>query len=90
MSGSHAKRRVYFKITEPEAEDVRLVGSFNDWEQEGRDLKRDWRGVWKTWMMLEPGDYEYRFVVDGEWRNDPEARDVANPFGTSNSLQVVG
>ena len=41
-------------------------------------------------MMLEPGTYEYRFLVDGEWQTDPDAEVVSNPYSTQNCVQIVG
>ena len=39
---------------------------------------------------LPPGDYEYRFVVDGCWCSDPEAKETApNPFGDHNAVLRV-
>ena len=84
------KRRVTFKITAPEAQDVRLCGSFNEWSYDGTQLKKDASGVWKTMVSLEPGTYEYRFIVDGEWRDDPECPlRVENSFGSQNCVRVV-
>jgi AMP-activated protein kinase-like protein len=41
--------------------------------------------------MLKSGQYEYRFVVDGIWSDDPQARQsVANPHGGFNSVLKVG
>jgi 1,4-alpha-glucan branching enzyme len=46
--------------------------------------------VWKVSLPLKPGRYEYRFVVDGEWTSDPNARESAiNDFGSTNSVLVV-
>jgi len=84
-----AKRRTYFKINAPGAHSVQLAGSFNAWEPKARQLRMDSRGVWRTSMMLEPGVYEYRFVVDGEWHNDVESPNVPNPFGGQNCVRVV-
>jgi hypothetical protein len=40
--------------------------------------------------MLRSGQYEYRFVVDGEWCEDPQATQrVANPHGGFNSVLTV-
>jgi hypothetical protein len=40
---------------------------------------------------LKPGTYHYRFVVDGEWRDDPECKvRLQNPFGTQNDVVQVG
>src|SRR5438034_855073 len=57
------KRRVSFKISAPEAQEVYLSGSFNEWSYTTTALKRDATGVWKTQLSLAPGTYEYRFVV---------------------------
>ena len=84
-----AKRRTYFRIKAPEAGSVQLAGTFNEWEPKARQLRMDSRGVWRTSMMLEPGVYEYRFMVDGEWSNDQDAPQVPNPFGAENCVRVV-
>src|SRR5260370_9408300 len=65
------KRRITFKLIVPEAEQVVLAASFNGWDNGGTMLKRDAKGVWKTQVSLDPGRYEYRFRVDGHWRDDP-------------------
>ncbi len=50
----------------------------------------DGKDTWHLELELPPGTYEYRFVVDGEWGDDPEAaRRVANPFGGENAVRVV-
>jgi 1,4-alpha-glucan branching enzyme len=81
------KKRVYFTREAPGADDVRVLGNFNDWS--GRPLKKQKDGVWKTWTMLEPGTYEYRYLVDGDWTNAPEAEEVENPFGGKNCVERV-
>jgi hypothetical protein len=41
-------------------------------------------------LMLRSGQYEYRFVVDGRWSEDPRASQrVANPYGDFNSVLIV-
>jgi len=48
-------------------------------------------GKWFKELTLHPGVYEYRFVVDGQWQADPNNMEcVANPFGESNSLLIIG
>ena len=83
------QKRVYFKLDTPEAKEVVLSGSFNNWETDSKRLKQDRKGVWRTWLMLEPGVYEYRFVVDGQWQNDPDAEVVPNAYGAQNSVRIV-
>jgi hypothetical protein len=39
---------------------------------------------------LEPGTHHYRFLVDGEWRDDPEcALRTQNPYGGENMTRQV-
>lgn len=82
-----SRRRVRFSLEAPEAGEVVLAGTFNGWDPS--PLKRDEQGVWGTSLLLTPGTYEYRFLVDGEWRNDPEAEAAPNPYGTQNCVRVV-
>ena len=53
-------------------------------------MKQDKKGMWRTTVSLEPGLYEYRFVVDEEWRDDPACEErCANAFGTCNCVVRV-
>ncbi len=85
-----AKRKVTFSFTAPEAQSVALVADFSDWEQKPIHLKKHKDGVWKTSVSLAAGSYEYRFLVDGRWSDDPQcvAR-TPNPFGAENCVRVV-
>ncbi len=84
------KRRITFKLIAPEAEQVVLAASFNGWDNGGTVLKRDAKGVWKTQVSLDPGRYEYRFRVDGHWRDDPECPTrIPNAFGSENCIIEV-
>jgi hypothetical protein len=50
----------------------------------------DDKGIWRMSLPLNPGQYEYRFFVDGKWQNDPNgSSSVENLLGTSNSLKIV-
>ena len=86
----NARKRVTFTLHAPGAKSVFLAGSFNDWAVTGRPMKRDDMGTWKTQVDLEPGTHEYRFVVDGEWQDDPTCQErCANSFGVDNCLVHV-
>jgi 1,4-alpha-glucan branching enzyme len=90
MAAANGKRRVTFSLTAPDAREVTLCGSFNEWDRTCTPLKKDKSGVWKTQLMLAPGEYEYRLCVDGEWVDDPSAdRCVPNPFGSRNCVKTV-
>lgn len=84
------KQKVTFSLIAPEAESVQVVGEFTDWEQEPLDLKKFKGGVWKRTVSLEPGEYEYRLLVDGQWQDDPNCPlRQPNGFGSQNCVCVV-
>lgn len=71
----------------PGAKSVVVTGSFCDWTSEGHPLKHHGDGIWKTTLTLHPGHHEYRFLVDGDWQDDPTcAERVPNPFGSENCV----
>lgn len=83
------KKRVYFSLEAPNAKEVILCGSFNNWDINARRLRQDKMGIWRTFRMLAPDTYEYRFLVDGEWQNGPKADVIENAYGTYNCVVVV-
>lgn len=74
---------------DPAAKKVCLVGDFNDWDpQADRMVKR--KGAFHKLLQLPAGEYQYKYVVDGEWHVDPSAEaQVPNDFGTLNSVVRV-
>jgi 1,4-alpha-glucan branching enzyme len=79
-----------FNLSALQAKSVFVAGNFNQWNLSAHPLKRDKKGVWKISLALGPGQYEYRFLVDGEWQNDPNCSSlVENPFGTLNCIKIV-
>jgi len=48
-------------------------------------------GIWTGTLKLEPGRYEYMFVLDGEkWFPDPNAlRYVKDGFGNKNAILEI-
>lgn len=83
------KKRAYFELEAPAAQEVILCGSFSEWDSGSKPLKQNKSGKWRTFRMLEPGIYEYRFLVDGTWQNDDAAEQVVNAYGSHNSVCTV-
>ena len=87
---SAAKGCVCLRLTHPAAQQVCVAGSFNDWHPTVTPMIRLDDGQWAKELALPPGRYEYRFVVDGEWVDDPAAMElIPNSFGTANAVLVV-
>lgn len=84
--------RQSFAFTTPEATGAQLVGDFTHWLQDPINLKKGAKGIWRTQVPLKPGTYDYKFLVDGQWHDDPDCvLRVANPYGRENMVcKVVG
>ena len=81
---------VRFAFSDAAATHVCVAGTFNNWEPENKAMHSSGDGNWWKETALEPGTYEYCFVVDGRWIPDPLAREtVPNPFGGRNSILKV-
>ena len=90
LSKKTTKKRASFQLLATDASQVCVAGTFNDWDPVVRPLKRGKDDVFRTWMNLAPGTYEYRFVIDGEWREDPCCQlRSPTPYGGDNSILVV-
>lgn len=79
-----------FSFRSPGALSVQLVGDFTQWQERPITMKKSPDGVWTAAVELAPGTHHYRFMVDGEWRDDPECTvRVPNPFGGDNMVRKV-
>ncbi|HWN68481.1 MAG TPA: protein kinase, partial [Haliangium sp.] len=69
-----------------------LAGSFNGWNPSSDYLLRDddGDGTYSVTVRLGPGVYQYKFVIDGDWVQDPHAPSTSpDGFGSSNGLIEV-
>jgi len=90
MIGKSKTKKVPFEFVAPDAQKVYLAGDFNNWDTSASLMKKDKKGIWKATVTLKPGRYEYRFLVDGNWENDPScAGCVSNEFGSQNCVRIV-
>ncbi len=79
-----------FELRHPNATGVYLAGTFNDWRPEATPMVPVGDGRWIVELPLGPGSHEYRFVVDGEWVDDPSAPEtVPNAFGGRNAVRRI-
>ncbi len=51
--------------------EVILTGSFNNWDEQQLKMKKTDSG-WSKTLILPGGKHHYKFIVDGEWKVDPE------------------
>ncbi|XP_011073631.1 protein PTST, chloroplastic [Sesamum indicum] len=72
------------------AENVQVMGSFDGWSQ-GEHMSPEYNGSYATFsatLMLRPGRYEIKFLVDGDWKLSPEFPTVGEGMLQNNLLIV--
>jgi 1,4-alpha-glucan branching enzyme len=75
---------------EPEAREIFVAGSFNDWNPREHPLIRDASGNWSVELELPPGEYRYRLIIDGRWCDHANAlRTAPNPYGGTDAICTV-
>ena len=88
--GSAGRDKVSLEFFQPQAREIFVAGTFNEWSPLATPLTPQGDGKWVAELSLGPGKYEYRFVVDGVWTDDPLSSESApNPFGGFNSVLQV-
>ena len=84
-----AKKSVTFTVNADKGKEVYLAVSFNEWSTTAKTMAYK-AGVYSATVQLAPGEYQYKFVIDGTWCADPEnVNAVKNDQGTFNSVITV-
>ena len=70
----------------PNARVVAVAGDFNKWNQSQLLFSRE-GGEWVCRVSLPAGEYQYKFIVDGDWLTDPSNPVIVHDErGLTNSL----
>lgn len=83
---------VRFTLLAPDATQVYVMGSFNNWSRGATPMKAaDHNGLWSVEVSLTEGEYTFMYLVDGKrWVTPPMAEDfVTDGFGQTNGVVVV-
>ncbi len=72
-----------------DAKKVCVAGNFNDWKQNQLYMHRTATG-WELPYVLGPGNYQYKFIVDGRWMTDPANNQIVDDgLGNQNSFIII-
>ena len=90
-SAKPAAKTVTFTVHADKGKAVYLAGEFNKWDPSAKKMAyKAKEGVYAATVKLAPGEYQYKFIIDGTWCADPEnVNSVQNDQGTFNSVIVV-
>lgn len=90
MEKKTEKCAVNFIYEDTPGKSVMVAGSFNDWQPEKELKDKDGSGIYRGRILLPEGEYQYKLVVDGEWKLDPANPNFCpNSYGSLNSLLNV-
>ncbi|MCS7466366.1 glycogen-binding domain-containing protein [Stieleria sp. ICT_E10.1] len=85
-----------FTCHAPDAKEVFLAGTFNEWKCDATPMSKDGAGKWTAKLELPAGRYEFKFVVDGQWCCETNCHAegecpqcVPNDMGTMNRVCEV-
>ena len=84
---------VVFELSQPGAHSVSVIGTFNQWEAGGYEMKPAGNGeVWTLQLKLPEGRHEYAYLIDGEKLvPDPNALLFEDDgFGNRNAVLILG
>lgn len=84
---SSKRKKVTFSLEATKAETVVLMADFNNWDPNKHQMKNNGNGLWTKSVMLTPGEYEYKYLVDGKWHENLQSEKTCqNCYGTYNGL----
>ncbi len=79
-----------FEYYNPGARQVFIAGDFNSWSPNATEMESDGDGNWSKTVVLKPGKYGYKYIVDGNWQPDPDnPRTQPDGYGGVNSLVEI-
>lgn len=90
LNQHHGQQKMVLHLFGYENRKVQLAGDFNGWTPDQGVTTRIVDGVVEKTVMLMPGTYQYRYIVDGIWQEDPSNPEVIpNHSGGFNSILQV-
>ena len=78
-------KKYIFKYQSLESSDVYIAGTFNNWEK--IKMTND-NNIWKYDMDLDEGTYEYKFIINDEWKYDDKQPIITNN-GIINNIVIL-
>jgi len=87
-AASVVRKSVTFSLHAPGAQTVDVAGTFTNWSL--KPMKMGKNGTWTATFRQPPGTYEYKFLVNHQWMEDPNNHEkVGDGHGGHNSVRRV-
>jgi enterochelin esterase-like enzyme len=80
-----------FSLQAADAKTVYLAGEMSDWQDDVFKMQQGEKGNWDLTLYLLPGAWQYKFVIDEQWRYDHNnPKTIDDGFDGLNSVIVLG
>jgi len=92
ISPNIAPQEITFYYYDPSAQEVALIGSFNDWQSNDGEMVQIRPGLWEGVLDVPArGTHRYKFLINrSRWVHDPEnPLRIEDGFGGFNSLITI-
>jgi 1,4-alpha-glucan branching enzyme len=89
MTSVKSNGEVEFRFFRAGAKDVRLAGDFTQWQDNAIPMRHEGNGWWTARARLQPGEYRFRYVADGQWFTDFASHGVELKKQVWNSILLV-
>jgi 1,4-alpha-glucan branching enzyme len=89
MTSVRPNGQIEFRFFRAGAKDVAVAGDFTDWSQNPIAMRHEGNGWFTARVALQPGEYRFRYLADGQWFTDYASHGVELKKQTWNSVLLV-
>jgi hypothetical protein len=91
FAATDANRLVTLTYSNPKANSVAVIGSFNGWSPVDTSMRKATGGTWEISLHLPPGRYAYRLLIDNDEQILDPSNSIQEPdgYGGMNSILFV-
>ena len=83
--GAHLEENgVRFRVYAPNAKNISVIGTFNDWDEKASKMKKDKRGIWECFVEGAKNQDSYKYRV---WQANGELVDKMDPYAFYSELR---
>jgi 1,4-alpha-glucan branching enzyme len=89
MTSNGKDGTVEFRFFRPHAAGVQLAGDFSNWSANPVSMRNNGDGWWFVSLKLNPGEYRFRYIADGNWFTDFASHGIETCPNGWNSVLLV-
>jgi 1,4-alpha-glucan branching enzyme len=89
MTSNGKDGTVEFRFYRPQAAGVQLAGDFSAWAINAIAMRNNGDGWWAATLKLNPGEYRFRYIADGNWFTDFASHGIETCPNGWNSVLLV-